>query len=205
MLVSREVAEPAFGIVIIASLVALFLPRSPLMSQDEKIVYAAVLFFLVSILATWLLTDHYPLSANRYERYALFLLIIPLTLFLRRIDFDQRYYWFGVVGGAYLAGIFVFMELSQRNFDFVGYRAAGTSYAILFGDISLLMALLSTAAVPYFRTHAARFYRFLPYPAILLGLCAAWFSGTRGAWVTYPFLLAILATGCWRPCLPVNG
>ncbi len=74
-------------------------------------------------------------------------------------------------------------------------RADNGINAIPFGNLSLLMAVLSLVAGIYYFHQRRQFYYWLLTLAIsaaFLGFVASLLSGTRGGWISIPFLAALL-------------
>ncbi len=69
-------------------------------------------------------------------------------------------------------------------------RATGTIHPILFGDLSLLMGLLSFAGLMWFIQHR-QWLIVIPLLAVITGLIASALSLSRGGWVAIPVAVLI--------------
>lgn len=110
--------------------------------------------------------------------------------------------WLAAAGGALIAGVSGLVEVAVLG----ARRADGTTRnAIVFGDLSLLMAMLAVALMPVVQSvsaaneHAAPLgravhrWRLLTVAAAVLGLLASIVSGSRGGWLAMPVMGAVLA------------
>jgi O-antigen ligase len=125
--------------------------------------------------------------------------------------------WWGVIGGALAALPFVAWQRIALGID----RPGGLINAITFGDLALLLALLSVTAAIDMRDKPAR--PGLAGLGALAGLAASLLTGSRGGWLALAvaallFLRHARGSGaaacgscwrwarrwCWRPgsCLP---
>lgn len=132
--------------------------------------------------------------------------VLPITAVAAcAVPVDRRVavvVWCGAAAGASFAGIFGLVEVVV----FGARRADGTTRnAIVFGDLSLVMALLTVALMPLVRSVAAegRYgtpvgravarWRLITATGAMLGLAATVVSGSRGAWLAVPVLAGVLA------------
>lgn len=115
------------------------------------------------------------------------LFLFPIYLLLVRIQIKQWILWAGIITGASVAGIYALM---CTFWLFPGMRVSASYHSIAFGDISIVLAFMSLAAMRYFfQKHAA--YIAVPLIAFFLGIIATILSGTRGAWIAIPSLLLL--------------
>jgi O-antigen ligase len=99
--------------------------------------------------------------------------------------------WAGVCCGALGTGVIAIYERVVIGLE----RADNGINAIPFGNLSLLMAVLSLVAAIYYFQQRRQFYSWLLVLAIsaaFMGFLASLLSGTRGGWVSIPFLSALL-------------
>jgi O-antigen ligase len=102
---------------------------------------------------------------------------------LASLQFDRRHVWWGLWLGA-MAAFWIAAWDRFAN----GSTRAGESFhfVIHFGDLATLFALLVPLGWSYWRSIS--WGRLLGITAILAGLTASAWSGTRGAWLAVPVL-----------------
>lgn len=136
-------------------------------------------YFLVTLLRMWWF-DHPVSILDGPSRLLFALACIGFVGMLRP---DIRLFWIGLcLGtiGAALVGGWQWLVLDME-------RAPGfTHHPITFGDLAVAMGVMSFCALPALRTGRLAW---LPVAALLCGLLASMFSGSRGAW---PGLLLVL-------------
>jgi O-antigen ligase len=116
------------------------------------------------------------------------LMIFPIFLLFRQVRIAPFYLWNGIVIAALAAGInalYRFFWLAP------GLRVSGSYDPIAFGDVSLVLAMMSLAS---FDTLSARhrIYKWVVPAAFLAGMTASLLSATRGAWIAIPAMMTIL-------------
>jgi O-antigen ligase len=99
----------------------------------------------------------------------------------------RRMLWWGVIAGALAALPFVAWQRIVEGID----RPGGLINAITFGDLALLLALLSVAAAIDMRDDARQ--AGLAVLGVLAGLAASLLTGTRGGWVALVLAALVLA------------
>jgi O-antigen ligase len=107
----------------------------------------------------------------------------------------QRALWWGVSAGAALALAFVAWQRVALHV----VRPGGLINAITFGDLALLLALLSLTAAIDMKERRA--HVLLAGAGVLAGLAASVLTGTRGGWVA----LALAALALWRYAGRIDG
>lgn len=125
---------------------------------------------------------------DRPLKYALALLAIPaLTRGLPTLAPLKWGIWLGAWGAACTAA----WQTQVLNWD----RAWGYTNAIPFGDTALLLGLWSWV---WARSTAHKPTAWLGHSAALAGVYACLASGSRGAWLTAPVLVALVVWHGWR-------
>ena len=167
---------------------------SPLVftGDDYKLVGALVFFGFVW---GWSVFDSGSSPFVAYEGYHhLYLWPFVAAFFLLAVRVftpSPHCLWLGVCCGAFGAGVIAIYERAVIGLE----RADNGINAIPFGNLSLLMAVLSLVAGIYYFHQRRQFYYWLLTLAIsaaFLGFVASLLSGTRGGWISIPFLAALL-------------
>ena len=193
VLVASDIGSVFFFLLALLGLAALSSPgtRAPL-SRDAKLIFVAMLVFMAVAVLSYLFVDMSEISLKKLGRYARFLLLIPIFYLLRRVRVPPQTLWYGCAVGAIVAGITamdqVWWHLVSAPLD----RAAGSVHPIIFGDMALLLGVLSLAGVSYF-WQQRRALIALPILAALLGLLASFLSASRGGWLALPAFTVLFA------------
>lgn len=160
--------------------------------DDVKLVGALVFFGSVW---WWSVLDGNTLPWVDYEgfhRLHLWPFIAAFFLLTLRVFTPSPHWlWFGVCCGAVGTGVIAIYERVIIGLE----RADNGINAIPFGNLSLLMGVLSlVAGIYYFQKERQLYYWLLvlAISAAFMGFLASLLSGTRGGWVSIPFLAALL-------------
>lgn len=126
---------------------------------------------------------------KEFQEPSRFVLLLPVFLMVRRYGFKEPALRYGVLIGAILAGIWGYYQKIELGM----HRAKGFTNGQIaaFGDIGLISGVMTVALLqPYWR------YSKVWLVIALIGLGAGAFaslaSGTKGGWISVPFLCWIL-------------
>ena len=137
-----------------------------------------------------------PGGSSLAERLPKLLALIPLFLYLRRVDGLETAWWNGLVAGAFLAAAYALWFTLTGQVGEYGARVTGPTNPIYFGGFALAYALMLVPRLADERQ--SRTARSLTAIAIVLAFVANALSGSRGAWLAIPALLAVyLFTAGW--------
>ncbi len=166
--------------------------KRPLLTTPEKWVMwmfgAYSLVYLFSFALHGLL-GHLLDPRLKYLGDALRMLCIwPVFALFRYLKISQGFLWGGINAAALVAGIYAICSFLWFA---PGLRVDGSYDAIAFGDISLALAVMSIASLNWI-IKKRKGYQFIALAAFALGTTACILTGSRGAWVAIPGLLAIL-------------
>jgi O-antigen ligase len=171
-----------------------FLPRGPGTDAIEKRVLLAIGVFLAVLFLNFLLVDSGDFNYSRLRRYGRLLLAIPSLYVILRLNPRKDWLWYGICVGAILTGLTgFFQELWQGPGARLDGRANGNANPIIYGDISVCLAFLSGASLPFFLSQKPRWQWLLPALGIVCGLLGCYFAKTRGAWLALPVVLILYA------------
>lgn len=151
-------------------------------------IFGVILFVAIWTLA-WLVNGAEPKGADDLGRIARLLLIIPLLLFVRRLDRTERAWWPGLTVGALIAGGYAWWFYLSGQIGPFEQRVTGNTNPIYFGSIALAFGMMLLARLQDAEQPLA--LRLLTALAILMAISASMLSGSRGAWVVLPPLLLI--------------
>ena len=159
------------------------------LDQAERLLIAAVLVYVFIWLGAWLAHGRSAEGAEEFTRILRLLPMIPVLLFLRRVDGLAPWWWNGMVAGALLAGLYALWFVLSGQTGAHGSRVEGTTNPIYFGGFALAFALMLLPRLVGGQEASRR--RILVLLAITLALAANALSGSRGAWLAIPALLLI--------------
>ena len=211
-LVLPKVAGAAFLLLALMGIVwlepGLVRRRWDLDRHERLLAFAVVLFVAVWLLA-WLGHGLDAVGRDDVGRILRLLLIVPVYLFLARVDGLERVWWTGVGAGAAIAGAYAI------GFAWIGEpgqwaeRVGGPTNPIYFGGIVLAFSVMLLPRIS--DTHLSPWKRLIAAAAVALGLVASALSGSRGAWLTlapllvlYLITLGTRQTPAWRFGLPLS-
>lgn len=156
----------------------------PLIPEEKTIFVSVCLLFTSAVIsAIYIDTD-----LARADRFYRFILVIPIYLFFKHNVVEEKHIWPGLVAGSFIAQIVaIYQVFGPLNLP----RAAGSVNPILFGDMALIMGVMSLAGVGWWRQQR-RWMAVVPYCAFVAGLGASALSLSRGGWVALPLLGLVL-------------
>lgn len=210
-LVVPKVAGAAFLLLALFGIIwlepGLFRRRLELDRNERLLIFSVCLFVGVWLLA-WLGHGLGPVGTEDFGRILRLLLIIPLYLFLSRVDGLERGWWSGLAAGAAIAGVYAIWFVLADESGALARRVGGPTNPIYFGGIVLAFALMLLPRIADADLAVAR--RAMIIGAVALGLTASALSGSRGAWLALPPLLVLYLltlgsrqTPTWRFGMPL--
>lgn len=161
-------------------------------NHEERLFYFSVSFIVVvAVLATAFSGMDYT-GMKKLGKFVYLLMVIPVYFYFRTVRVNPAWVWYGLTAGAVISMLVGLYEVSYELFK-PGYpgRAKGATHPIIFGDLALLMGVMSLAGWKWFRQQA-HWQVILPVIAVCSGVLASILSQSRGGWVAIPFLLLIL-------------
>ena len=195
VLIERRIADVAFALLLLSGLYIL-LTDLKIWSQSEMRFCSAAIgtFLLIVVFSSWW-NGWGEFASTRIRTYAHLLAFLPLFALFRRVVPPVGVLWWGAVLSAFGAGVYsLYIRYEASSI----VRISGETYPILFGDISVLMSLLSLLALPYFYNLNRRFGIVLPLAAFCMGFYAIYASMTRNAYLSIILLGVLLLVFYWR-------
>lgn len=178
------------------------------LSPLERLILTAVVAYVGIWLWGWLINGLSDQGLDSVGRVLRQLLIIPLLLFIRRIDDLEMAWWHGLTAGALLAGGYAWWYFLTGQIGEFEHRVGGTTNPIYFGGIVLAMGLMLIPRIQDARLSTAA--RLTALLALLMAFSASTLSGSRGAWLALPaiIILYLVTLGArqplrWRLGLPL--
>lgn len=166
--------------------------RWDLDGHERLLIFAVIAFVGVWLLA-WLGHGLGPIGGEDASRILRLLLIVPVCIFLARVDGLERAWWSGLAVGAAVAGVYAIAFAVAGEPGSWAERVGGPTNPIYFGGVVLAFSVM---LLPHIADNdAPPFVRALMAAAIVLGFCASALSGSRGAWLALlPLLVLYLLT-----------
>ncbi|MDT8439112.1 MAG: glycosyltransferase [Wenzhouxiangellaceae bacterium] len=160
-------------------------------TRDERLLTLSVLAFVGVWLLAWLGHGLDEVGFDDVGRILRLLLIVPIYSLLSRVDGLERAWWSGLAAGALLAGAYALAFALSGHSGEWAERVGGSTNPIYFGGVVLAFALMLLPRVADGSLPAWK--RLIAVAAVALGLLASAMSGSRGAWLALPPLLALYA------------
>ncbi len=181
------------AVMLLLGSIILLIKRPPLgmIRRDWLVIAAMLAYAAVSMLEVWWDGQ----SSSGFDKPSRFLLAIPAMLLVMAYPPKLSYLWAGLAIGAIGAGSWAgWQKLVEGE-----WRAGGYTHVIQFGNLSMLMGILCLAGLGWAWVQQRR----MPWLALLLvgalmGILGSLFSGSRGGWVGFPFVLLVLYQGYGR-------
>jgi len=126
-------------------------------------------------------------SWNEFKEPSRFILVLPIFFALKFVRFPLPYLYAGILLGAIWAGL---QGLYQSEYLNVYRAGGGASHVTAFGNISLLLGMMSLASVKLFNQNK-RTAIIIALVALGFGVIASMTSGSKGGWISLPLLFWI--------------
>lgn len=185
-------ASILLGVIVLMSIFAFTLSEVRPSKHDRLI----AIIFAVNVIAALLIffiKGYNEQGWSELGRIGRFLLLWPVMSFFICFRPSSKIFWFSVCIASFGAGLVAGYQVLWLG----SYRASATMNAILFGNISLVYTALSGLSAAFFYYHKRPLLVLIALLASLAGMFAVVASGTRGAWITVPFVTFILLYYSW--------
>jgi len=170
-----------------AALTYLWPNHRPSFPGREYIALAAILLLFFIAAATEVLWHGLdPRAFDRPSRFIFALFVIPV---LAHYPPKARYLWLGFAVGAVGAGGWAIHQVFFEGMS----RAQGETQTIQFGNIAMLMGLISLVGFLWFQqlSRPNNFFKILMLAGFAGGITASFLSGSRGGWLALPVGLVL--------------
>ncbi|NOQ13652.1 MAG: hypothetical protein GQ583_04110 [Methyloprofundus sp.] len=155
------------------------------LSKKEKILISSIVILPVVIAFDVVLRDF---RLRYLDFYLRFVLSLPIYFALRELRLSVIPLVIGILMGAISAGIFALYQKYYLN----ELHAHGEVLKIIFGNISLLLGVMSLAGLFIIDDIRCKktFYS-VTLLAFILGITGSLLSGARGGWIAMPFFIGL--------------
>jgi O-antigen ligase len=146
----------------------------------------------IYVLCNMVLGLIYGYKASYYEAFIPFLMAPFIVNAVLVAKPSPSFFWMGAVGAAFLAGL---MGSYQSLYLGVGRSFGAMNNVIIFGDLSVVMAMFSVFGLLYWSSTQPKFYiKLLLIIGTVFGVWASLLSGTKGGWLS---ILMITIMAIW--------
>jgi len=172
-----DASRAAYVLLSLAALVYIvkYRPRLP---RDHRFYSWPIIVYFAATFISVAYDDFSDSGMTRLtSRFLLLLIGIPLvSLFYACFD-SRRNLWTKFILASVTMGAISLVDILYQHAD----RAGGGHNEVVFGFIALVMTCIVMAS--YHRLKKVRFGKFYYFSGLLMGFCAMFLSGTRGAWI----------------------
>lgn len=174
-------------LVLTAAITYLRRSQRPTWPGTEYITLALVLLLFFVAAATEILW--HGLDSRGFDRPSRFIFALFVIPLLAHYPPKARYLWLGFATGAVGAGGWAIQQVFFEGMA----RAQGETQTIQFGNIAMLMGLISLVGFLWFQqlTRPNNFFKILMLAGFAGGITASFLSGSRGGWLALPIGLVL--------------
>ncbi|WP_242597102.1 O-antigen ligase family protein [Billgrantia sulfidoxydans] len=166
-------------------------PTLGLSRQDWLVIAALFSYATVGMVAAWVDGQ----GARGLDKPIRFLLAVPAMLLVMAYPPRLAWMWSGIILGAIGAGSWAGWQKLVAEVA----RAEGYTYVIQFGNLSMLLGIFCLAGLGWAVVQPRRWpWVLLLLVGALMGILGSLFSGSRGGWIGFPFVLLVLYRGYGR-------
>ncbi len=160
------------------------------LSKREKVLIFSMLLLPLVMALDVIFRD---LSLRYVDYYLRFVFVLPIFFALRNIKINLRPLVIGILIGSIGAG---FLALYQYHFlhhhNLKEYSSLGYMIKINFGNISLLLGMMSLAGLLLIQEiRFKKTFIVITLLAFILGSTGSILSGSRGGWLALPFFMTL--------------
>lgn len=177
-----------FLLFILAVATFLYNKNAIYLSFDDKLII--VTFFLYALTIGGLVIYHND-ELRHFEKASRFILILPVMILLVNAKFHAHYLFIGSAIGALIACAIAVYQTQILDYP-RAYGFFDKRVSVRFGNISLLLGLISLAGFLLFYHRRNLTYMVLTATCTLCGVTGSLLSGTRGGWIALPILFLFL-------------
>ncbi|SBS25755.1 O-antigen ligase [Marinomonas aquimarina] len=181
--VPRGISYPTLCLFLLAAVFALVLRNHTLKlnKQDFILIGVFAAYAISSVIFVYLDGWH----TRELDRPSRFLLALPVLVLLLKCKMPNApLLFFGTIIGAIAAAVLAAYEVLVLDFP----RAQVFTNAIMFGDTSMLLGLINSAACCYFYQNKQRLMLALAILGVMAGVLGSILSGSRGGWIAVPLI-----------------
>ncbi|AEF53570.1 O-antigen ligase family protein [Marinomonas posidonica] len=155
-------------------------PKSDVDKSDVQLIFTFAVYGLLMFFFVYLDGFH----IRELDRPSRFILVLPIALLLMRLNGPREWMFYGVVIGAISAAI---LGVYERMYLGLG-RAHGNEHPIMFGNIAMMLGMLSFVCALYFYSKKSIVWTVLSSLGCVCGVAASVMSASRGGWVALPLV-----------------
>lgn len=187
-----RIGKDIFYVLLLISLIymAVERPKFSSLNKDEKIIFSLlILFFLWTVFTFYINGKPGKGDILVWSRQVFLLLIIPLYFLFRRYPLPPQWLFIVLLLSAFVTSGVAINDVFFDGARFRG-RAGGGMHPILFGSVSLFMAVLISSFL--LNTKQNKIFSVLSILAIVGLLAAIALTKARGVWLAIPALILVV-------------
>ncbi|MGM0608872.1 MAG: O-antigen ligase family protein [Candidatus Muiribacteriota bacterium] len=149
-----------------------------LTSYEKRYFILIIAYLLIQILSVFyhgFFLNRFEISLSIIDQELRLLAILPLIFLFKNIKISEYSFFTGAIIGAFFSFLFALFQIIDGK-----TRTTGSYHAIAFGDIALMLSVISIFSFGYF-AKVNKFLIIFSYLGFFAGLFATLSSGTRGA------------------------
>jgi O-antigen ligase len=180
----------SFGLILVSIYYLLrYRPLLALSKYERSYVWASVLFpaaILVNMYA------HDNTTWQYFDNPSRLILVLPVFFAVRASSVKIDFLHWGIVVGAIVLGATAIYQRHELGIGRVYGNISNLNFPITFGNISLTLGILSLLCTSTVKARLGWLAYLVIVLACGLGVYGSLLSGTRGGWISLPFLVVIL-------------
>lgn len=154
-------------------------------TKEDKWMFYSFILFSISMFAFSFFDEGGARGIDKPSRFIFASLVLLLLLNLKNY---KEFLWYGVVSGSFFAFILSLYERFLLGYE----RAHGGEHPIMFGNMGMLLGMMSFSSAAYFYDKRQKSWMFIAIFSGFCGIGASFLSGSRGGWVALPLILFFL-------------
>lgn len=178
-------------LLIMLSLLVLLIQRPLInLTKAEKLFVCSMVLFPIATLIS--MAVHDTDSFKYFDNTSRLLMVLPVFFAVRSLKFKEDYFFWGIVLSAILIGSIALYQSQilgiSRVYGFISYPPN----PITFGNAGMMLGILSVFTFSVIKARIGWYALPLVGLAVVLGVLASLLSGTRGGWISLPFIVSVI-------------
>ena len=166
-----------------------FVGKSPSKIKYNRLDYVLAFSFISYFMVFVAEIVIFGLKWREIDKPIRFLIAVPVIFFLLKIPARVNWLWAGIIIGSISAGSIGVYQKILLGLE----RASGFIYPIQFGDLAMLLGLLSLSGIAWGKEQSHRKTWIICFSiGACFGILASLLSGSRGGWIGAPLILLML-------------
>lgn len=175
----------------ILSLLLLVITRPSLnLTKEEKFfVFSMIAFPLATLLSMYI---NPPNSYKYFDNPSRLIVVLFIFFAIRSLKFSVKFFYWGILLGSILIGSIAAYQAFELGISRVSGFISSPNNPITFGNAGMILGVLSIFTFKKMKDSLGVYAIPLIVIAASMGILASLLSGTRGGWISLPFLLVTI-------------